>query len=303
MCERIARRLQKYQIGNKMKQRRRIKARDGLRPNLEASKVSARQQLITQFFKPDFKHTKAAQVKVNIGGTVGLGLDTDGKEVDTATADACVGASDQHVNSDVGIDLVSTDPISTLELYQIMADAREDRERAGCGEDVGGGWAWYSAWHRAWYRAWYREAIDQMAATDPVATSRPDCHCFASSGAGDGGPPAKPGRSISSNRNWAKKQGMEVKEGWMNACVASNPAVDEGALNTTRGARDLKWVLESSPWSSCPLPVAGASPTDPTAHGERLALAATIWESADDVLAAISTQILEEMEFEIFHFM
>ena len=136
MCERIARRLQKYQIDNKMKQQRRIKVRDRLKSNLEAPKISARQQLITQFFKSDFKHIKTAQVKINIENTVRLDLNTDDKEVDTATADACVEALNQYVNFDVDIDLIFTDFIFILKLYQIMINIRKNRKRAECDENV-----------------------------------------------------------------------------------------------------------------------------------------------------------------------
>ena len=65
-----------------------------------------------------------------------LNLNINDKKIDTTTANVYVEASDQHVNSDVDIDLIFTDLIFTLKLYQIMTNIRKNRERTKCSKNV-----------------------------------------------------------------------------------------------------------------------------------------------------------------------
>ena len=87
-------------------------------------------------FKSDFKHIKMIQIKINIENMMRLNLNTDDKEIDMTTANVCVEALNQHVNSDVDIDLIFTDLIFILKLYQIMTDIRKNRERTKCSKNV-----------------------------------------------------------------------------------------------------------------------------------------------------------------------
>ncbi len=185
-------------------------------------------------------------------------LSDRGKELDAETADSCSGDT-----SDLNTDLDTDDGnVSLSELYQqITDDSGLSKGPSHCGEigDV-------SLGHTG------DGNVPEQLDTDRMGEPASGGH--------------DPGVGSEINHNNSDRCG-DINKNLVSICSISDSMIDGGVINVD---------LEQPPSSSSSLSITEGSPR--LVHQETSTMPVSAQESAEDVLAVISTQVLEEMEFD-----